>query len=144
MDHPYPRRLFHSMRPVILVLTSLLIGIPAAAQAYTICEKGRITQLQLSSGGDSIVLVSTDNSPAANWQRHLLSTGKYATLMKQSGSPKALFHNLRWKDRLAQLRTAYALQQPIIVRSNDGDCRGPTDEFMVILCPQDGSACEAP
>lgn len=107
------------------------------AQAATLCEKGRITVLEHSGGGGSVVLVATDKSPAANWQRYrtAANSSKYATQIWQASS------DTRWRDRLSLLRTAYALQQPIVISSSDGNCMGPMDEFTISLCQPGDSIC---
>lgn len=137
MPTPLFRPTTHLIRgTATAALLSFLAVLPLAASASTVCERGRITKLELAGGGESIVHVATDRSPAANNLRYPLSVNRsqFATRFWQTG-------DVRWRDRLSLLRTAYALQQPIVIISSDWNCMGPMDEFTISLCQVGDTLC---
>ncbi len=114
-------------RTTVAILASALTVLPSISQAGIICEQGRINLLELGSGGGSKILISAEHGDAYS-PKHV-TQGMRATVIEYKDS------DIRWRDRLAVLRSAFALQQPIKITANDGfDCIGLTDEFTINVC----------
>jgi hypothetical protein len=109
--------------------TSTLAMLPAVSHAnvVSICESGPITHLETPHWGNSAIRVATANSPAANWKRDWMPVVGYGTRMEYRNAT-------RWRDRLAMLRMAYALQLPVYITSNDSNCMGADDKFSITVC----------
>lgn len=125
-----PSKILRHLIPA--VLAPLLISLPSAGYAALICEQGRITHFHLTGGNTSTLVVVSDNvrPEQPKWPLH----GKFGTAI----SPGSL---VRWRDRLALLRTAFALQLPVMIVANKGsDCIGLTDEFEITVC-RSGIGC---
>ncbi|MGY4533165.1 hypothetical protein ACVW0Y_002295 [Pseudomonas sp. TE3786] len=136
MANQNPRTLFQSLRPVTLAFAALLIGIPTVTQAYTVCEKGRVKQMEIRSGGYGELTVSTDNTPATLSGRQYNWANKPAAVMWR---PSVDIDYTNTRDRTSLLRAANAAQRPVYIVANDPFCFGTTDNFAIILCtPGDG------
>ncbi len=117
------------------LLAAALGCVPTLSYAGMLCERGPIVAMQMRSGGVGAVLISTDAGPGVGTSKKLID-GKYYSEIEVGGN------DVRWRDRLAVLRLAYALQTPVLIRANDGsDCIGSTDEFSIDLCPAE-KRCE--
>lgn len=135
-------------RTAALALLSLATTLPLLAQASTLCEKGRIDALELSGGGNSVVVVRTEKTRAnesVNWavSDHRREALGYPLSLQWDKFGTRIWHNneVRWRDRLSLLRTAMALQQPIVITSSDYNCQGPSDEFTISLCLAGDPSC---
>jgi hypothetical protein len=107
--------------------------VPVSAQAVD-CELGRIIALEVPAWGNSGIRVATDRSPALDSQRDWMPIIGRGTLIR-------LGDETRWRDKVSLLRTAFALQQPIYIYSNDRDCIGGQDEFSISLCTDGRPGC---
>ncbi|MGY4533164.1 hypothetical protein ACVW0Y_002294 [Pseudomonas sp. TE3786] len=135
----FPR--LQSLRPATLLLTTLLVGIPAVAQAFTVCGEGRIQQLEISSGGDYVALVRTEKQTGVAGLFGRTSLGLPATRIGYVDDGGFHERRMRLLDRMAFLRMAYALQQPVQIISNGGNCTATSDWFTIILCRTGDSSC---
>ncbi|MGY4533166.1 hypothetical protein ACVW0Y_002296 [Pseudomonas sp. TE3786] len=147
MAYSYLSTRLRALRPAALVFTALLIGVPVAAQATTVCESGRILQMQFAagggfaddggySGGGPALYIRTEHQTGADSLRATNYFGRRSTKIYKHN----VWHDIRWADRLSLLRMAYVLQQPINITANNSSCQGVTDEFTITLC-RTGDSC---
>lgn len=139
MQHSPIRPLIHVIRgSAAVALATALVALPGLANANTHCERGQIATLQLAGGGESIIHVASYKSPAYDWQRYGIggpNRDYFATRFWYT-------NETRWRDRLAMLRTAYAVQLPVGITSSDNNCIGNMDEFTITVCRPGTRICD--
>jgi hypothetical protein len=127
-------RLSFSKKFVTISQVALLIGLPAVAEAETLCGNGLIQMLLLPADGHpSMRLSFVGKVSPENVLKYDVKPGLPPMIsIWESNGPA------RWNKKVDALQFAFAMQLPVRITSPDVNCMGGQDEFEIVVCQPDG------